>query len=117
MAAKLNEEGKFPLTPAQTSYGLGISVFIGAILAPLVVGNMNRRTNFLMGHASMLVCMVLMGILVLAEQYIALYALMNLYMILFIVSEGTIIWLYYNEVSVDAAAGLLVFGIFVTLLI
>merc|ERR1711918_210586 len=52
-----------------------------------------------------------MGILNIYEQFVPLYVLMCLYNTLFLTSEGSIIWMYANEVTV-AAAGLIVFGVF-----
>jgi predicted MFS family arabinose efflux permease len=117
MATKLNEEGNFPLTPTQTSYGLGICVFVSVIFAPNVIDKMSRRGNLLFGHAAMTVCMIAMGLLMLAEYFIFLYVVMCIFMVVFVVTEGTIVWLYYNEVSVDAASGLLVFGMFGALIV
>lgn len=34
MATKLNEQGKFPLTPTEACYGMGVCFFVGALLGP-----------------------------------------------------------------------------------
>ena len=61
--SKLNEEGAFPLTPIQASYGMGLGTFIGALLAPFFIENMTRRGNFFYGRTAMWVSMFTMGIL------------------------------------------------------
>ena len=42
---------------------------------------------------------------------------MCLYNFIVLTSEGSIIWLYLNEVTVASSAGMMVFGIFSTLLL
>ena len=117
MVTKLNEQGTFPLTPIQAGYGMGLGSFIGAIVSPFIVESMTRRGVFIYGRTAMWCSMFAMGILNIYEQFFPLYLLMCLYNFIFLTSDGAIIWLYINEVTVDSTAGLMVFGVFSTLLL
>ena len=63
MIQKINDEnpGSFPLSATQATYFVGVFGFIGALLGPLVINSLKRKNNFLYGHATMGISMVLMA--------------------------------------------------------
>ena len=60
MIEKLGD--KFPLSPKTATYFVGIFGFTGAAIAPCFTANLNRKTQFLYGHTTMGISMILMGI-------------------------------------------------------
>ena len=83
MITKLNEDGQFPMTPTQATYFVGVFGFIGALMGPPIISRMPRKMNFLYGHSTMGVSMITMGFLKIYKQYVALFAFICLYAILF----------------------------------
>ena len=73
----------FPLTATEATYAIGVSVFVGAMLAPLFTSKMTRRSNFLYGHGIMGPMMILMGIFVIYKIFMPVFVCMCLYAIFF----------------------------------
>lgn len=113
MLDTLNNDGNnFPLTPAQGTYVIGITGFIGALLGQPVINRTPRKLNFLAWQGVMGISMCLTAIFKMADQNMALFVFICLYAILYQTSQGPLIWIYSNEVTVDSAGGLIVFAFF-----
>jgi len=124
MISKLNEpgcadtpDGCFFLSPVNATVFLGITGFVGALFGPLVIGSMKRKMNMLYGHGMMGITMMAMAIFKMNNNNIPLFICICLYAVLYQTSLGAAIWMYSNEVTVDAAGGLIVIGVFGTLFI
>ena len=113
MLENLNTGGKtFFLTSTQGTYFIGIAGFIGAILGQPVISRTPRKLNFLAWQIAMGISMCLIAIFTIIELSVPLFLLICLYAILYQTSQGPLIWIYSNEVTVDSAGGLIVFAFF-----
>lgn len=102
----------FFLTPSQGTYVIGIAGFIGALLGQPVISRTPRKLNFLAWQIAMGISMCLIAIFKIITLSLPLFLLICLYAILYQTSQGPLIWIYSNEVTVDSAGGLIVFAFF-----
>jgi len=73
----------FFITPINGSIVLGIVGFVGALLGPLVIGNMKRKNNMLYGHGCMGLTIILMAIFKIYAINVPLFICMCLYAVLY----------------------------------
>lgn len=71
-----------------------------------------RKFNFLVWQIAMGISMCLIAIFTIVNLSMPLFLLICIYAILYQTSQGPLIWIYANEVTVDTAGGLIVFSFF-----
>lgn len=81
-------------------------------MGPFVINSMRRKSNLLYGHITMGFSMLAMGFLQTQGYNIAMFSIVCLYAVLFQTSQGPMIWIYSQEVTIDTAGALTVFGVF-----
>ena len=103
---------KSSLSPKTQTYFIGISGFVGAILAAFSVQNLTRRQIFIGGHSIIGVCMLLIGLFDDLNSPNPLLFFMCIAIIIYQCSLGSVFWIYASEVCTDAALGVCVFLMF-----
>ena len=91
--------------------------FIGAPLAYFFVYNFGRITLLFWGHISMGLLWGAVGFCTLYDYNIIAIILILVYIFVFAVTEGTVIWIYCAEVLNDYQFGVAIFGLFANFLI
>ena len=94
---------------------LGLSNFVGALLAYFTVFNFDRVTCLFWGHVAMGLLHFGVSICILYEQNFVAVLLIVCFILVFQLSEGPILWIYSAEACHDSAFGFVTLAQFVNL--
>ena len=73
----------FPMTPTQATYFVGVFGFVGASLCPFIFPLMTRKGNFIYGHLTMGLDMMLIAVFTIYKVYVPLFICICLFCVLF----------------------------------
>lgn len=103
------EGGKGGLTPRQGTILIGVFNFLAHFPAVYLINKLPRRVLLWGGHIGMAVCHLLVGILTAAKSNGGVLTMIIMFMIIYVITNGPIIWLYVSEIVSDAALGFCLF--------
>lgn len=109
--------GSFPLSPRQGTYVIGAMNGLGATLSVLVVMYFGRKSILVVGQFFIGLFMFLCGLCIMQEWNSTSFVMINLLIVTFHLTQGSIAWLYTSEVCIDAAQGFTASGQWVNLMI
>ena len=93
------------ITPRIGTVLIGLSTFLGALLAMFPARHFGRRTLVLTGHCLMSVFLISVGVLSFYASNDAALGMIMLFLMTYQLSDGSITYLYVTEVVVDNALG------------
>ena len=84
---------------------IGIANFVFALLSTVVIKYFGMRTIMISGQIGMAICHLLIGIGEIYHLYMLMYISMLVFVAIFQLTIGTVIFIYVAEVTVDSAIG------------
>ena len=102
------------LSPKTGTIIIGIVNFVATAGSIPVIANFNRKTLLLWGHFFIFVFHMLNGIFAIEGMDTWQLVMMNLFLVAYEFSSGTVCWIYIAEAVVDSALGLCVLCLFST---
>jgi len=100
---------KSSLSPTEQNYFIGITGFVGTVIAIGAVAALKRKTNLIFFHFLMGVALALVAVFIDQAMPNAALAMMCSFIVFLQCSNGTLLWVYCAEICTDAALGLCVF--------
>ena len=112
----MSKNSSSALSPRVGTYLVGIVNFVASFSAIFIVKAFKRKTLLVIGHLSMGVCHILVGIFDIYGIDIGVVIMINLFCVSYEVTTGPIAWLYASEVVVDSALGFCILCLWMTVL-
>ena len=113
----MSKNSSSALSPRVGTYIVGIVNFVASFSAIFIVKAFKRKTLLVIGHLSMGVCHILVGIFDIYGIDIGVVVMINLFCVSYEVTSGPIAWLYASETVVDSALGFCILCLWSTVLL
>lgn len=108
-----NNKGK-GLSPKAGTIIIGVVNFVATAASIPFIANINRKTLLLWGHFFIFIFHMANGIFAIEKMDTWQLVMMNLFLVAYEFSSGTVCWIYIAEAVVDSALGLCVLTLFAT---
>jgi hypothetical protein len=95
---------------------LGMDAFIFALTSIILIRSVPRKYIFVGGHFGVGVSWLLVAYFNYVENGIGVILGMNLFMVFYINSSGTLAWTYAAETCIDAGIGVVIMSIYVNVI-
>ena len=86
------------ISPNSATTLIGFMLIVGSIFALLIINRFGRVKILLFAHIAFGVIHLLLALCIIFNKYLATVILLNLYVFLFAVTDGAIMWIYSAEV-------------------
>ena len=113
----MSKDSSSALSSRAGTYLVGIVNFVTSFLSIFIIKIFKRKTLLVIGHLSMGVCHILVGIFDIYGIDIGVVIMINLFCVSYEVTTGPIAWLYASEVVVDSALGFCILCLWCTVLL
>jgi hypothetical protein len=97
------------MSPRSGTILIGVFNFLAHFPALYLINKLPRRILLWTGHLSMAFCHLLIGIFSATDSNGGVLTMIILFMIIYVITNGPIIWLYVSEIVSDAALGFCLF--------
>ena len=99
----------YALSPREGTILVGAFYLLAHIPAIYFIKKLNRRVLLIWGHVLIAICHLMIGIFATTTYDSGVIAMVTIFMMIYVVTNGPIIWLYVSEIVVDAALGVCLF--------
>jgi hypothetical protein len=105
------------LSPRAGTILVGVFNFLAHIPAIYLINKLPRRVLLWGGHLGMAACHLMVGVFSAADNNGGMMAMIVLFIITYVITNGPIIWLYVSEIVSDAALGFCLFVLWTLILL
>jgi len=102
---------EFPLTANRMSTITSACSVLACIISIFTLNAFGRKTILIFGQTAMIICQVLGGVFVYLKIGTGLFCCILLFVCFWSLTQGSVIWTYLAEVTVDKAIGVSVLGL------
>jgi hypothetical protein len=99
----------YALSPRQGTILIGFFNLLAHIPAVFLIKKLPRRTLLIYGHIIIAVCHIFVGAFAASTNDLGVVIMMSMFMVVYVITNGPIIWLYVSEIASDAALGFCLF--------
>jgi hypothetical protein len=97
------------LSPREGTILVGFFNLLAHIPAVYLIKKFPRRTLLIYGHVAIAVCHIFVGAFAASTNDLGVVIMMSMFMVVYVITNGPIIWLYVSEIVSDAALGFCLF--------
>ena len=108
---QMSSAGTSSISPRTGTYLVGLCNFLGQLFAVFIIRRFPRRTLLIPGHLLIALCHLLVGVCAIQGLDTGVLAMILLFLVVYEITNGPIIWLYVSEVVVDSALGVCIFSL------
>ena len=107
----IDMDPEFPMTANRMSTITQVCNVAACIISIFTLNAFGRKTILIFGQTSMIICQVLGGVFYQLEMPTGLFCCILLFISCWSLTQGSVIWTYLAEVTIDKAIGVCVLGL------